>query len=84
MTTAATHSGEQTPKLLGLEATYSSYLLHFPLQMGLMLWAAQSGWRIPRGEPAFFIAYLAVSLTLGVLAFRAFEMPMQRRLRRMA
>lgn len=64
--------------------TYSSYLLHFPLQMGLMLWAAQSGWRIPREEPAFFIAYLAVSVALGVLAFRAFEMPMQRRLRRMA
>ena len=63
--------------------TYSSYLLHFPLQMVLMLAAAGSGWRIPREEPLFFVGYLAVSLLLGVAAYRAFEMPMQRWLRRL-
>jgi len=64
--------------------TYSSYLLHFPLQMGLMLWAANTGWQIPRESSAFFIAYLCISVALGVAAFRGFEMPMQNRLRRMA
>lgn len=61
--------------------TYSSYLLHFPLQMALMLAAAGSGWRIPREDPVFFLAYLAVSFMLGVAAYRLFEMPMQRWLR---
>lgn len=64
--------------------TYSSYLLHFPLQMGFMLAAALTGWRIPREEPAFFLAYLGLSIALGVVAFRAFEMPMQNGLRRLA
>lgn len=61
--------------------TYSSYLLHFPLQVGLMLWAANTGWRIPREQPWFFLAYLGASLAVGVLAYRYFEMPMQKQLR---
>ncbi len=62
--------------------TYASYLLHFPLQMALMLYAVGSGWRIPREDPAFLVAYLALSIGIGAVAFRAFEMPAQGWLRR--
>lgn len=62
-------------------ATYSSYLLHFPLQMVLMLWSATSGQRLPKEHPVFFLAYLVGSMVMGVLAFRAFEMPVQNWLR---
>ncbi len=64
--------------------TYASYLLHFPLQLGLVLWATATGWVVPRDQPIFFLAYLGVSLALGMLTFRYFEMPMQDRLRRIA
>jgi peptidoglycan/LPS O-acetylase OafA/YrhL len=64
-------------------ATYSSYLLHFPLQMTLMLAAAGSGWRIPRESALFFLAYLVVSMALGVITYRLFEMPAQNGLRRL-
>jgi peptidoglycan/LPS O-acetylase OafA/YrhL len=64
-------------------ATCLSYLLHSPLQMALMLAAAIAGWRMPSDSPLFFLAYLAVSMALGVAAYRLFEMPVQNGLRRL-
>lgn len=62
--------------------TYSSYLLHFPLQLALMVAAAATGWQLPRESAWFLLAYLAVSVALGALIYRAFELPAQRWLRR--
>lgn len=61
--------------------TYSSYLLHFPLQLAVMATAAATGWVVPRESALFFTAYLAGSIGLGALAYAAFELPAQQWLR---
>ena len=63
--------------------TYSSYLIHFPLQ--LVVVCLVDAWRIPREAlctPAFFLAYLGVVLVLSDLTHRRFELPAQQFLRR--
>lgn len=61
--------------------TYSSYLLHFPLQLVLMVAAASAGWQLPRESTWFLLAYLAASIALGAVVYRVFELPAQRWLR---
>ena len=57
--------------------TYSSYLCHFPLQLGLAIAAAVSGFALPVASPLFLIGYLAVTLVLSRLVFERFERPAQ-------
>jgi peptidoglycan/LPS O-acetylase OafA/YrhL len=60
------------------DISYSTYLLHFPLQLGLALLAAHYAW-----SPASFmqgwvmLAFYAVLIMLGALSYRFFERPMQ-------
>jgi len=61
--------------------TYSSYLLHFPVQLSLMLLSAQIGRSLPKDSPAFLAAYLAVTFLLALWVYDRFEMPMQARIR---
>jgi len=61
--------------------TYSSYLIHFPLQLIVAVFLARSGLSIPIGSPFFFAGYIVVVLVLGHAVFRWFEMPWQRRIR---
>lgn len=57
--------------------TYSSYLLHFPLQLAVAVGFAASG-RVPAvGSAWFLIAYLGVTLILSRLVFERFERPAQ-------
>jgi peptidoglycan/LPS O-acetylase OafA/YrhL len=64
------------------DISYSTYMLHFPMQLSLALLAAHFAL-----TPAFFengaalIAFYAVLIGLGALSFNAFERPMQSRLR---
>ncbi len=67
------------------DISYSIYLIHFPLQLGLMLVLAQ----LPFAEravifssPLTLMAFMAVAAGLGWLSFRYFEMPMRRYLTR--
>jgi peptidoglycan/LPS O-acetylase OafA/YrhL len=62
--------------------TYSSYLLHVPLQLSVATYCAYTGARVPFYSPYFFIAYLVVILALSSLCYRYFEMPAQRLIRR--
>jgi peptidoglycan/LPS O-acetylase OafA/YrhL len=62
--------------------TYSSYLLHFPLQLLLAIGVAASGVVPPLTSPLFLTSYLAVTLTVAAASYRLFELPAQRRLRR--
>jgi peptidoglycan/LPS O-acetylase OafA/YrhL len=57
--------------------TYSSYLLHFPLQLVVVIGFAVMGWQIPLYDAKFFAAYLAATLLLSYLAYRHFEAPAQ-------
>ena len=62
--------------------TYSSYLLHFPLQLTVAIGIAATGSALPMASPAFLLAYVAGTLALSALSYRALEVPAQRWLRR--
>ncbi len=62
--------------------TYSSYLIHFPLQVGVALAYSALGQKIPLYSPAFFLAFMGSTLLLSFLIYRYFEAPVQRRWRR--
>jgi peptidoglycan/LPS O-acetylase OafA/YrhL len=61
--------------------TYSSYLLHFPLQLIIVIGFAAAGLRVPLYDSMFFAAYLATILLASYLAYRYFEAPGQNLLR---
>jgi peptidoglycan/LPS O-acetylase OafA/YrhL len=66
------------------DISYSTYLLHFPMQLALALIAVHFAL-----TPAFFenwvalVLFYAVLIGLGLLSFHVFERPLQRMLRRM-
>jgi peptidoglycan/LPS O-acetylase OafA/YrhL len=57
--------------------TYSSYLLHFPLQLAIVLCFAAAGRPVPVYDGALFAVYLLTVLLLSYLTFRFFEAPAQ-------
>jgi peptidoglycan/LPS O-acetylase OafA/YrhL len=57
--------------------TYSSYLLHFPMQLAAMIGFAAAGLQVPLYDKAFFAAYLLGTLLASYLAYRYFEAPAQ-------
>jgi peptidoglycan/LPS O-acetylase OafA/YrhL len=62
--------------------TYSSYLLHFPLQLVLAIMVAASGFIPSLTSGWFLIAYLGTTLAIAALSYRWFELPAQRWIRR--
>lgn len=74
----------RVPALLG-NATYSSYLLHFPVQLAAVIAADSCG--LSRDlflNPLVFLAYIGSVIGGGLLVHRFFEMPAQDRLRTFA
>jgi peptidoglycan/LPS O-acetylase OafA/YrhL len=61
--------------------TYSSYLLHFPLQLGLVIGFAAFGVPIPIYQTTFFCTFMAATLLASYVSYRHFELPAQRALR---
>jgi peptidoglycan/LPS O-acetylase OafA/YrhL len=61
--------------------TYSSYLLHFPIQLLIALSFAMSGSRVPFYDSWFFVMFVASTLLAAYFAFRYFEAPAQNLLR---
>ena len=61
--------------------TYSSYLLHFPIQLLIALGLAMSGSPIPFYDGWFFAAFVTVTLLASYLTYRYFEAPAQALLR---
>jgi peptidoglycan/LPS O-acetylase OafA/YrhL len=57
--------------------TYSSYLLHFPIQLMILLGFTISGISIPFYNPMFFLIFITVTLMASYLTFRHFEAPAQ-------
>ena len=64
--------------------TYSSYLLHFPLQVAAAIAVAASGAVPPLTNAWFLAAYLGVTLGVAALSYRWFELPAQRWIRQRA
>jgi peptidoglycan/LPS O-acetylase OafA/YrhL len=61
--------------------TYSSYLLHFPIQLMTVIIFAIMRAPIPLYDGAFFAAYLLVTLLASYFTYRYFEAPAQNLLR---
>jgi peptidoglycan/LPS O-acetylase OafA/YrhL len=61
--------------------TYSSYLLHFPIQLVIVLCFAVAGRPVPVYGGALFAVYLLTTLVLSYLTFRFFEAPAQNLIR---
>ncbi len=71
--------GESSPALFlaALLAAYSTYLIHFPIQLGVGILVMATGIRLPVGEAWLLIAYLAATIVFGRIVFVRFEGPMQ-------
>jgi peptidoglycan/LPS O-acetylase OafA/YrhL len=66
------------------EASYSSYLLHFPLQLALAIAVYLNIISLAGSRSAIcLVAYFAVLIPLSLFVFRRFERPMQAMIRRM-
>jgi peptidoglycan/LPS O-acetylase OafA/YrhL len=65
------------------EISYSSYLLHFPLQLFFALAVVRGFLPISVGNsPLFLLVYGGILILLSLIVFRGFELPVQRMLRR--
>ena len=62
--------------------TYSSYLLHVPLQITTVTICAYAGITLPMYSPVMFLTYMAVILLLSAASYRYVEMPAQQWLRK--
>ena len=62
--------------------TYSSYLLHIPIQLTLMTILSVVGVTAPIYSPLLFLAFILGTLTLSYWCYALFEMPAQNWLRR--
>ncbi|MGH6876705.1 MAG: acyltransferase family protein [Rhizomicrobium sp.] len=67
--------------LLG-DISYSTYLIHFPMQLALALLALRLGW-MPADfmHGAVMVTFYAVLIVLGVLSYTCFERPVQAAIR---
>jgi peptidoglycan/LPS O-acetylase OafA/YrhL len=57
--------------------TYSSYLLHFPIQLLMVIGFSIAGTAIPLYDVRFFAIYLAITLLASYFTYRYFEAPAQ-------
>jgi peptidoglycan/LPS O-acetylase OafA/YrhL len=62
--------------------TYSSYLLHVPVQLTIATVASYARLSIPIYSDAFFLCFIAGMLLLSFYCYRYFEMPAQSYVRR--
>ena len=62
--------------------TYSTYLIHFPIQLMIVLFYAFSGQSIPYYNPFFFLFFILITLVVARWIFIKFEVPMQKRIRK--
>jgi len=63
--------------------TYSSYLLHFPIQIMIGLGFAMARAPIPFYDPIFFAMFIATTLLASYATYRYFEAPAQNLIRRL-
>lgn len=62
--------------------TYSSYLIHFPIQLALALVCNWRGVAIPYHSAAFLALFMSATLLAAYFLYRWFELPAQQWLRR--
>jgi peptidoglycan/LPS O-acetylase OafA/YrhL len=82
--TAYIQPGRQGGRILESlgSVTYSSYLLHVPIQIAIMIVCTWLQLAVPFYNAAFFLAFMAVTLAISFWCYKAFEVPAQNFLRR--
>jgi peptidoglycan/LPS O-acetylase OafA/YrhL len=65
------------------DISYSTYMIHFPMQLALALAALRFGW-MPKAFQSVGVlaAFYVVLIALGLVSYRGFERPMQRLIRK--
>jgi peptidoglycan/LPS O-acetylase OafA/YrhL len=63
------------------DASYSIYLLHFPLQLCIILGVAALGISLDYDNPVVFLGFFALLLAFSLITFHWFEKPIQNYLR---
>jgi peptidoglycan/LPS O-acetylase OafA/YrhL len=61
--------------------TYSSYLVHFPIQLLIVLGCAKAGIPVPFYNGLFFAMFVTSTLLISYFTYRYFEAPAQTFLR---
>lgn len=61
--------------------TYSSYLIHFPLQLAITLCFLNADQKIPYYSTVFFIGFICLTLVISYYIYRLFELPAQNYIR---
>jgi len=61
--------------------TYSSYLIHFPLQLAITLYFLYTEQKIPYYSTEFFIGFMCITLVISYYIYRLFELPAQNYIR---
>ena len=64
------------------DITYSTYLLHFPIQLGLILLMKSGMVRIDFASPEVWLLFFSLLLICSIPTYYVFERPMQQLLRR--
>ncbi len=65
------------------DISYSSYLLHFPMQLGIIILAIKCGWsKTLFSNPAIMLAFFLVLIATSLASHRWFEKPAQHWLRK--
>jgi peptidoglycan/LPS O-acetylase OafA/YrhL len=62
------------------DLSYSTYLLHFPLQLILIGFSQYFGYQFRFG-PIFFVLYFALLLNISFIVYKKFEVPAQKYIR---
>jgi len=60
--------------------SYSSYLLHFPLQLVFVLWLGNDAQSY--SHPSVFLSYFSILVVISFASFKYFEKPVQNAIRR--
>jgi peptidoglycan/LPS O-acetylase OafA/YrhL len=63
------------------DASYSIYLLHFPLQLCIILGVAAFGISLNYNDPVVFLSFFALLLICSLITFHWFEKPLQHYIR---
>ena len=63
-------------------ATYSSYLIHFPVQLAIALYFLNTEQKIPYYSTIFFIGFIFLTFVISYFIYRLFELPALKWIRR--
>jgi peptidoglycan/LPS O-acetylase OafA/YrhL len=72
---------EKFVEMLG-NLTYSCYLIHFPIQLGIALIYSHMGRVIPFESHIFFLTFFAITLVMSRIVFVKFEATAMKKIRK--